>query len=142
MVKNHSGNPLPPHGLRFPISSKGSFYMHNHTDRIAHTTAFVTPVVELWQKREIARTYQFPSLKCAHISLWLNLTGHSKFHDTANHPPPATDSGRTPRTPLYPPVKAVPPYSLPPPLFSCTGQRNQRRPVPVPVTGVRYNSLL
>ena len=29
MVKNHSvnerGNPLPPHGLHFPISSKGSF---------------------------------------------------------------------------------------------------------------------
>ena len=29
MVKNHSdserGNPLPPHGLLFPISSKGSF---------------------------------------------------------------------------------------------------------------------
>ena len=29
MVKDHSdserGNPLPPHGLRFPISSKGSF---------------------------------------------------------------------------------------------------------------------
>ena len=29
MVKNYSdserGNPLPPHGLRFPISSKGSF---------------------------------------------------------------------------------------------------------------------
>ena len=30
----------------------------------------------------------------------------------------------------------------PPPFFSCPGQRNQRRPVPVPVTGVRYNSLL
>ena len=25
---------------------------------------------------------------------------------------------------------------------SCPGQRNRRRPVPVPVTGVRYNSLL
>ena len=25
---------------------------------------------------------------------------------------------------------------------SCPGQRNQQRPVPVPVTGVRYNSLL
>ena len=33
------------------------------------------------------------------------------------------------------------PYALP--LFpSCPGQRNRRRPVPVPVTGVRYNSLL
>ena len=50
----------------------------------------------------------FPSLKCAHISLWLNPTGHSKFHNTSNHPPPVTDSGRTARAPLYPPVQAVP----------------------------------
>ena len=28
--------------------------MHHHTDRIAHTTAFVTPVVEHWLEREIA----------------------------------------------------------------------------------------
>ena len=58
MVKNHSdserGNPLPPHGLLFPISSKG-FYMHHPIDRIAHTTAFVTPVVEHWLEREIAQ---------------------------------------------------------------------------------------
>ena len=51
MVKDHSdsdrGNPLPPHRLLFPINSKG-FYMHHPTDRIAHTTAFVTPVVEHW----------------------------------------------------------------------------------------------
>ena len=54
----------------------------------------------------------------AHIFLfWLNPTGHSKFHNTSNHPPPATDSGRTARTPLYPPVQAVPPYFLPPPLY-------------------------
>ena len=26
-------------------------------------------------------------------------TGHSKFHNTFNHPPPATDSSRTARTP-------------------------------------------
>ena len=34
MVKNHSdrerGNPLPPHGLLFPISSKGSFICITH----------------------------------------------------------------------------------------------------------------
>ena len=52
MVKDHTdsekGNPLPPHGLLFPISSKGYFNMHHPTDRIAHTTAFVTPVVEHW----------------------------------------------------------------------------------------------
>ena len=50
MVKDHSdsekGNPLPPHRLLFPINSKGSFVC-----RIAHTTAFVTPVVEHWLER-------------------------------------------------------------------------------------------
>ena len=44
---------------------------------------------------------------------WLNPTGHSKFHNTSNHHPPATDSGRTARTPLYPPVQVVPPSSSP-----------------------------
>ena len=48
MVKDHSdsekGNPLPPHRLLFPISSKGSFIC-TIPDRIAHTTAFVKPVV-------------------------------------------------------------------------------------------------
>ena len=55
MVKDHSdsekGNLLLPHRLLFPISSKGyfiCFYMHHPTDRIAHTMAFVTPVVEHW----------------------------------------------------------------------------------------------
>ena len=59
MVKDHSdsdrGNTLLPHRLLFPISSKGSFLMHHPTDRIAHTTAFVTPVVEHWLEREIAQ---------------------------------------------------------------------------------------
>ena len=52
MVKDHSdsetGNPLPPQGLLILINSKGSFIMHHPTDRITHTTAFVTPVVEHW----------------------------------------------------------------------------------------------
>ena len=29
--------------------------MHHPTDRITHTTAFVTPVVEHWMEREIAQ---------------------------------------------------------------------------------------
>ena len=54
------------------------------------------------------------TVKIAHIFLWFNPTRHSKFHNTSNHPPPATDSGRTARTPLYlPPVQAVPPYFRP-----------------------------
>ena len=36
MVKDHSDserrNPLPPHWLLFPISSKGFFYMHHPID--------------------------------------------------------------------------------------------------------------
>ena len=42
--------------------------------------------------------------------------GHSKFHNMSKHPPPATDSGWTARTPLYPQVQAVPPL-LPHPFF-------------------------
>ena len=41
MVKDHSdserGNLLSPHGLLFPISSKGFFYMHHPTNRTTHT---------------------------------------------------------------------------------------------------------
>ena len=59
IVKDHSdsekGNPLPPHRLLFLINSKGSFICTIPTDRIAHTTAFVTPVVEHWLEREIAQ---------------------------------------------------------------------------------------
>ena len=58
MVKDHSdsekGNPLPPHRLLLSINSKGSFICII-PDRIAHTTAFVTPVVEHWLEREIAQ---------------------------------------------------------------------------------------
>ena len=38
------GNPLPPHGLLFPISSKGSFICLCYTSREAH-----------WLEREIAQ---------------------------------------------------------------------------------------
>ena len=31
------------------------FYMHHSTDRIAHTMAFVTPVMEHWLEQEIAQ---------------------------------------------------------------------------------------
>ena len=59
MVKDHSdrekGNPLPPHRLLLSINSKGSFICTIPTDRITHTTAFVTPVVEHWLEREIAQ---------------------------------------------------------------------------------------
>ena len=60
MVWDHSdcqkGNQLPPlHKLLFPISRKGSFYMHHPIDRIANTMTFVTPVVVHWLDREISQ---------------------------------------------------------------------------------------
>ena len=58
MVKDHSDsekeNPLPPHRLLLSINSKSSFIC-TIPDRITHTTAFVTPVVEHWLEREIAQ---------------------------------------------------------------------------------------
>ena len=58
MVKDHSDserrNPMLPHGLLFPISSKGSFICIIPY-RITHTTVFVTPVAGHWLEREIAQ---------------------------------------------------------------------------------------
>ena len=75
MVKDHSdkekGNPLPPHGLLFPISSKGSFIYHS-TDRITHTTAFVTPVVEHWLEWEIAQWVHHEGSIRRPIAPWVN----------------------------------------------------------------------
>ena len=55
-LKDHSdrerGNLVPPHGLLFLISSKD--YIHHPTGRIAHSTAFVTPIVEHWLEHETA----------------------------------------------------------------------------------------
>ena len=52
MVKDHSdserGNPLPLHGLLFPISSNDYFICIIPKNRIAHTTTFVTPVMDHW----------------------------------------------------------------------------------------------
>ena len=48
------GNPLPPHGLLFMISSKGSFICIIPQTGY-HIPQPVTPVVEHWLKREIAQ---------------------------------------------------------------------------------------
>ena len=45
---------LTTHSTHF-ILRQGFFYMHHPTDRIAHTTAFVTSVVEHWLEQEIAQ---------------------------------------------------------------------------------------
>ena len=57
MVKDHSDREIE----RKPVAATWAtvsdlqhvfFYMHHPTDRIIHTTAFVTPVVEHWLERE------------------------------------------------------------------------------------------
>ena len=58
VVKDHSdsekGNPLPPWAT-LSDEQQGLFYLHHPTDKITHTTAFVTPVVDHWLEREIAQ---------------------------------------------------------------------------------------
>ena len=46
---------MPPHGLLFPISSKGSFICQIRKTR---TKAFGTTVVEHWLEREIVLTME------------------------------------------------------------------------------------
>ena len=102
-------------------------YTHKHTHANTHTHSPAVCLAMLYDLilfQDNCHTFQHTKFKFAHISFWINPTGHSKFHNISNHPPPATDSGRTSRTPLYPPVQAVPPYSLTP-FFSCPGQRNR-----------------
>ena len=41
-----------PNGLLFPISSKGSFYIHHPTNRIVYTMGFITQVFDHWLERE------------------------------------------------------------------------------------------
>ena len=43
--------------------------MHQPTDRIAHTTAFVTPVVEHWLEREIALWVRRPNALTTELHL-------------------------------------------------------------------------
>ena len=46
--------------------------MHHPTDRIAHTTAFVTPVVEHWLEREIAQLWRCRMfLWCVLVDVWI-----------------------------------------------------------------------
>ena len=42
-------------GYSFRLAESFFFNKHHPTDRIAHTSAFVTPVVEHWLEREIAQ---------------------------------------------------------------------------------------
>ena len=69
MVKDHSdserGNPLPPHGYSFQLAAR-------FPDRITHTMAFVTPVVEHWLEREIAQWVNHEGSIWWPIAPWVN----------------------------------------------------------------------
>ena len=54
-LDSERGNPLPPHRLNLSNYQQGFFYMHYPRDRITHTMAFITPVVEHWLEWEIAQ---------------------------------------------------------------------------------------
>ena len=41
-------------GYSYRLTARVLLYAPSHADRITHTTAFVTPVVEHWLEREIA----------------------------------------------------------------------------------------
>ena len=44
--------------------------MHHPTDRIAHTTAFVTPVVEHWLEQEIAQWVHHEGALMVAVMMW------------------------------------------------------------------------
>ena len=67
--------------------------MHHPTDRITHTTAFVTPVMEHWLEREIAQwvlsiTYNTKVLNhticCYILNIQRNREGNDLFNDALN----------------------------------------------------------
>ena len=58
MVKDHSDSEMKPAAATWATLSdyqQGFFSMHHPTDMVAHTTVFVTPVMEHWLEREIAQ---------------------------------------------------------------------------------------
>ena len=66
--------------------------MHHPTDRIAHTTVFVTPVVEHWLEREIAQwidpTTHRPMSECFYhgaTSRSVFLLMYCKHYDPPSH---------------------------------------------------------
>ena len=56
--------------------------MHHPTNRIAHTTAFVTPVVEHWLEREIAQWVRHEGSIRRPIAPWANVLTTCRFKVT------------------------------------------------------------
>ena len=57
------------------------FYVHQPTDRIAHTIAFLTPVMEHWVEWEIAQWVHYEGLIWHPITSWVNAS-HIKLYLT------------------------------------------------------------
>ena len=75
MIKDHSDSERKPAATTWATLYKyqqGFFYMHHPTDRIAHTTTFVTPVVEHWLEWEIAPWIHDKGLIWRPIAPWAN----------------------------------------------------------------------
>ena len=54
MAKDHSDSCCNI-GYSFRLAARVLLFMHQPTDRITYTTAYVTPVVEHWLEQEIAQ---------------------------------------------------------------------------------------
>ena len=50
-ISNNERKPAAATWATLSDYQQGFFYMHHPTDMIAHTTAFVAPVVEHWSER-------------------------------------------------------------------------------------------
>ena len=90
MVKDHSdsktGNTLPPHRLILSISSKASF-MCQPTDRIIHTTAFVTPERDIHIKEHLLLIEEYPmwQQQISSLTILCVLSPYVRHHITVNN---------------------------------------------------------
>ena len=70
-------------GYSFRVSACFFLYMHHPTEKIAHNTAFVTPVVEHWLEREITQWVHHEGSLLRNFALYLktfkNDTAYSSF---------------------------------------------------------------
>ena len=75
MVKDHSNSVRKPAATKWATLSdyqQWSFYMHHPTNRIRHTTAVVTPVVEHWVEQDLAQWVHHEGSIWQPIAPWAN----------------------------------------------------------------------
>ena len=120
------GHPPSPSPIRKAGSAPAGIRSRGREDSTYHG-------VDHWLEREFSRGKQ---MKIFHLTtLTTNIYyGYMASDRQFSSLVPASAGAPRPPPPL-PPL-------LPSHFFSCPGLKNRRRPVPGPVTGVRYNSLL